>query len=134
MRFMLTTAALLGIASALVACGGTDTDAPVEAEIADEASAGASTAVAGTYTGTDAAGLAWTSTLKPDGTFEDSTGGTVTHTGTWTHDEARGTCFTVAGSPEQCFRIGTPAADGTVTVTDPQGRQMAMTRQAAGPL
>lgn len=114
-------------AFALAACGGNDAEEtavaePEPVEAVDTASS------AGTYAGTDENGVAWTSTLNADGTFEDTENGEVVRTGTW-EDNDRGTCFITEGDDvEACFTMGEVQGDGTVEVTGPEGETFTMTK------
>ncbi len=106
----------------LAACGGSEVDEPMEAEIPEEpmVAAGGTTMAGsvGTYAMED--GLVQTElSLAADGSYTMSDNGTVVETGTWT-DGASGPCLTAEGAEEACFTRA-EAADGSVTMTDAAG-------------
>ena len=130
------TAIALAASLALAACGGgnddtaaTETMAPTPMETAP-----AMTGAQGTYTGTNAAGQPWTASLRSDGTYEFTENGEVTQFGTYT-EGANGTCLTedtgetAAPAEEMCYNFGEVGADGTVTVTGPDGAAFTMNKQ-----
>ena len=104
---------VVALAGALAACGNPaeESDEPAVAET----TAAAVETTAGTYDVTMPDGSKMTSTLNPDGTYQDvDAAGAVTETGTWADREDGKTCFTPAnGEPEFCFTLSETQPDGT---------------------
>lgn len=125
MKRLIAIAAVLTLA----ACGGGDDAAEADAAGTDAASPAAvdmPAGSAGTYVGAGADGKEMTTTLAADGTFTDTVDGEVIRNGTWS-DSIRGTCFVEIGvEGEACYSLGTPAADGTISVTGPDGTTTTM--------
>ena len=127
---------LIVIASALAlsACGGSEAEAPTEAEdtpMVENTVAFDQYGSAGTYGGTSEDGTPWSSQLNADGTFEDTENGEVIRTGTWTDNEAGQTCFIPEGeTAQECYQMGDVQDDGTVQVTGPDGTTFTMNKTA----
>lgn len=125
---------------ALAACGqkaGTEADAtPTATDTAvatPVATTGAATgSMVGTYELTSADGTRMTETIRPDGTFSMISEGKET-TGRWRMDGER-SCFDPEGAdPEVCYTTSPVAADGSFTVTHPDGSAMTARKVAAAP-
>ncbi len=122
---------VMASALALGACSAADTGADEVVE--EEVVVAEVSPVAGTYAGSGEDGESWTSTLAPDGTYEDTINGEVTETGTWT-ETAGLTCFVVdvaegeVAEEAECFTVGEVAEDGTVVVTNAAGEQSTLTK------
>jgi len=118
-------------AFALAACGGAETEEPMEADAPEEATEAAPTAeMAGTYSRTDEEGVVRSTTMNEDGTWSSTEDGEPSGSGTWTTDTENGTCFTDADSEEEarCFITGELAEDGTMEVTNPDGETYTVTK------
>jgi uncharacterized lipoprotein NlpE involved in copper resistance len=111
MKRLVVVAALAG---ALAACGNPAEESD-EPAVAETTAAAAAETSAGTYDVTMPDGTKMTSTLNPDGTYQDvDAAGAVSESGTWADREDGKTCFTPAsGEPEFCFTLSEPQADGT---------------------
>lgn len=124
MRKLLLAAVLT---AALAACNNT-------AEESDEATPAATTAAAtetaaatpaspaGSYDVTTKDGTKFTSTLKPDGTYQDTdAAGKVTEKGLWAEHDGK-TCFDPEGDEAgTCYTVGEAQADGTQVATPDDG-------------
>lgn len=129
------------IALALAACGSNETEEAASGAVADDAGASLETpaatpvaSVAGTYVGTGEGGEQWSSLISEDGTYEDRVDGEVTETGTWTMRGER-TCFVQdvgegdPASPERCFSVGAPDAEGNVVITNSEGQELTIRKR-----
>lgn len=123
-KLFLIGAAALAVAS----CGqkaDTATDATPTATTAEApmptATQAATGDMAGTYEMRMADGTMATETINSDGTYTMVAGGKET-TGTWRMNGAE-SCFDPAGAPaEVCYTSSAPGADGSFTVTGPDGK------------
>lgn len=87
----------------------------------------------GTYLATTKDGTVTTATLGADGKYTDtSSDGKVVEEGTWAVTGGK-TCFTptTKGATAMCYTVGTPAADGSFTVTPDKGDPEKVVPQAA---
>jgi hypothetical protein len=112
------------LSAALAACGNPaeQSDEPAPAETTT-AAAVAPESSAGTYDVTLADGSKMTSTLNPDGTYQDTgADGAVAEKGTWEDKDGK-TCFDPEGDERGviCFTVGEPAEDGTMVATPDDG-------------
>lgn len=117
----------LSICLALAACS--EAEAPVEetddtAAMAEETAApmAATAPEPGLYEVTMADGATSQTRLNADGTFVDIVDGAESATGTWRWADGQ-MCFDgdEEGVDEVCYTDGPPAADGSWTVTGPDG-------------
>ena len=115
------------LTTALAACNSaakeSEEAAPADTTAAaTEAAAAAPTSVAGTYDATTKDGTKFTSTLNPDGTYQDTdAAGKVTEKGMWADHDGK-TCFDPEGDEAgTCYTVGEAQADGTQTATPDDG-------------
>lgn len=88
--------------------------------------------MAGKYEVTMADGKVMTETINADGTYVDLLDGKETR-GRWRMDGAR-SCFDPDGAePEQCYTSESPGADGSFTVTAPDGTKTTVRKIGAAP-
>ena len=117
---------LAGIA-ALAACTGkepaAEETAAAEAPAAAVAAAPAVTATPGSYDVTGPDGTKLVATLMADGTYVDrDEAGKVLEKGKWAVKDGK-TCFDDEGDkPEVCYTDSAPAADGSFTATEADGK------------
>ncbi len=114
-------------AFALAACGGSEADAPTDAETTAAApaeDAALPTTSAGTYTSVAEDGAEVAVSLGADGNYTVMEGGASVETGTW-EDNIRGTCLTpAAGGGENCWNIEPGTEAGTMNITDADGETL----------
>ena len=112
---------LAGIA-ALAACSGKE-PAAEETTAAEVAAAPAVTATPGSYDVTGPDGAKLVATLMADGTYVDrDEAGKVLEKGTWATKDGK-TCFDDEGDKaEVCYTDSAPAADGSFTATEADGK------------
>ena len=88
--------------------------------------------MAGKYEVTMADGKVMTETINADGTYVDLMDGKETR-GRWRMDGAR-SCFDPDGAEaEQCYTSEAPGADGSFTVTGPDGAKTTVRKVGAAP-
>lgn len=114
------------IAASLVLLAGCNakTDTPDGSGTSDAAAAtpvAAPSPTPGAYDVTNPDGSKGGTTLKADGTYEDTdAAGKVTAKGTWSVKNGK-TCFVPEGKPEECYTESARAADGSFSATDAKG-------------
>ena len=123
----------LAAIAALAACGDREAEAPAAEDTA--ATAEADTAAmsddpAGTYTVKMADGTTGTTVINADGTYVDTDKDGKQIKGTFARRDGKD-CFDPEGDEaEQCWTVGTPAADGSFVATAPDGKTtVTVTRQ-----
>lgn len=119
MKKIIAFASASALAFTLAACGGSDTDDPVEAEI-EELDEVIPSGSAGTYSFTDEEGVVVAVSLAEDGTYAITEGGETVESGTW-EDNIRGTCLTAEGQSENCWNIQPSETEGMVDITNGEG-------------
>ncbi len=129
---------LIALAScvALAACSQGEADAPAEGETDATMTAEAPAAVdgdtmAGTYDVTAADGTTFTASLNADGTYTDTAAdGSVMESGTFVETNGQ-TCFNSSeeGAAPNCWTVGEPAEDGTISATNDDGETVTMTKR-----
>ena len=118
---------LLAGVAALAACSGKDPaaeeTAAAEAPAAEVAAAPGVAATPGSYDVTGPDGTKLVATLMADGTYVDrDEAGKVLEKGTWATKDGK-TCFDDEGDKaEVCYTDSAPAADGSFTATEADGK------------
>lgn len=116
-------------AFALAACGGGDDAAApaAEGDVATVSAPSPDSPLIGEFGGLAMDGQPWGSTIKADGTYQDTQGGEVTEAGTWTH-EGDQVCFSPSvaageGSDATCLTLINVNDDGSLLMSDGAGNE-----------
>ena len=133
-KLILAAAFTVALGACSQAAEDSDEVAPAETTAAaTEAAAAAPSSSAGTYEVTTKDGTKFTSTLNPDGTYQDTdAAGKVTEKGMWADHDGK-TCFDPEGDETsgQCFTTTEPDAQGTFTATSDDGATKLTIRKTA---
>lgn len=133
------TLIVLTAATALAACSQKTTTTPADTSASattagmaqapsPSANRAATGSMAGKYEFTTTDGTVTTETINADGTYVDVTKGKETR-GVWRENGAQ-SCFDPEGpAPEVCYTASAPGADGSFSVTGPDGKPRGTVRK-----
>ncbi|MEE4153555.1 MAG: hypothetical protein V2I27_05305 [Erythrobacter sp.] len=73
-------------------------------------------------------GYAYQTFIDPDGRYRDYRDGALVFTGTWREDTTGELCFAPDEGAGKCWSFGGPQPDGSLRVTDEDGREVILRR------